>query len=66
MKRKLLNILTISSIITTLGLVMDEDPVEPSMLMRFVEFFAMIGIVSLLVSFFYFISTFIFKKIQRA
>ncbi len=66
MKRKLLNILTISSIITTLGLVMDEDPVEPSMLMRFVEFFAMIGIVSLLVSFFYFTSTFIFKKIQRA
>lgn len=45
---------------------MDGDPVEPSMLMRFVEFFAMIGIVSLLVSFVYFTSTFIFKNIQRA
>lgn len=66
MKRKLLNILTVSSIITTIGFIMDGDPVEPSMLMRFLEFFAMIGIVSLLVSFVYFTSTFIFKNIQRA
>lgn len=66
MKRKLLNILTVSSIITTIGLIMDGDPKEPSMLMRFIEFFVMIGIVSLLVSFVYFSSTFIMKNIRRA
>lgn len=62
-----LNILTVSSIITTLGFVMDGDPVEPSMLMRFVEFFTMIGIVFFLISFIYFTSTstFICKNIQR-
>lgn len=38
MKRKLLNILTVSSVITTLGFVMDGDQKEPSMLMRFIEF----------------------------
>lgn len=66
MKRKILNILTVSSIITTIGFIMDGDPVEPSMLMRFVEFFLMIGIIFLLVSFVYFTSTFIFKNIKRA
>ena len=66
MKRKLLNILTVSSIITTLGVVADGDPTEPSMLMRFVEFFVMIGIIFSLISIIYFTSTFIRKNIQRA
>lgn len=66
MKRKLLNILTVSSVITTLGFVMDGDQKEPSMLMRFIEFFAMITIVFLLVSFFYFTSKFVLKNIQKA
>ena len=66
MKRKLLNILTVSSIITTLGVVADGDPTEPSILMRFVEFFAMIGIIFSLISIIYFTSTFIRKNIQRA
>jgi len=66
MKRKILNILTVSSIITTIGFIMDGDPVEPSMLMRFVEFFLMIGIIFLLVSFVYFTSTFIFKNLKKA
>ena len=66
MKRKLLNILTVSSIITTLGVVADGDPTEPSMLMRVVEFFAMIGIIFSLISIIYFTSTFIRKNIQRA
>ena len=66
MKRKILNILTVASIITTIGLIMDGDPLEPSMFMRFVEFFGMIGIVSLFVSFIYFSYTFIFKNVQRA
>ena len=66
MKRKLFNILTVSSIITTLGVVADGDPTEPSMLMRFVEFFVMIGIIFSLISIIYFTSTFIRKNIRRA
>ena len=66
MKRKLLNILTVSSIITTLGAVADGDPTEPSMLMRFVEFFVLIGIIFSLISIIYFTSTFILKNIRRA
>ena len=65
MKRKLLNILTVSSIITTIGFIMDGDPVKPSMLMRFVEFFVMIGIVFILVSFIYVTTTFILKKYSK-
>lgn len=45
---------------------MDADPVEPSMLMRFVEFFAMIGIVFLLISSVYFTYTFVFKNLRKA
>lgn len=65
MKRKLLNILTVSFVITTIGFIMDGDPVKLSMLMRFVEFFGMLAIIFSLVSFFYFISKFVFKNIQR-
>lgn len=65
MKKKLLNILTVSFIITTIGFIMDGDTVKPSMLMRFVEFFGMLTIIFLLVSFFYFTSKFVFKNIQR-
>ncbi len=66
MKRKVYNILLISFIITSIGIVMDADPVEPSMLMRFVEFFAMIGIVFLLISSVYFTYTFVFKNLRKA
>lgn len=65
MKRKLLNILTVSFVITTIGSIMDGDPVKPRMLIRFVEFFVMLTIIFLLVSFFYFTSKFVFKNIQR-
>lgn len=65
MKRKLLNILAISSIITTVGFIMDGDPREPSMLMRFMEFFGMIGIVFLLTSLIYFSTVSVLKKMRR-
>jgi hypothetical protein len=63
MKRTFLNILTVSSIITTIGFLMDGDVKEPSMLMRFVEFFGMIGIVFLLVSSVYFTFTFALRNL---
>lgn len=62
MKKKLHSLLSFSFLMTTLGLVMDGDPVEPSMLLRFTEFFAMLLLVFALTSFLYFTSTFIFKK----
>lgn len=39
MKRNFLNILTFALIVTTIGFIIDSDAKEPSMLMRFVEFF---------------------------
>ncbi len=58
-KRKLLNILSISSIITILGVIADRDSTKPNMLMRFVEFFVIIGIIFSIISIIYFTSTFI-------
>lgn len=66
MKKQLLNILTTSSILTTIGFLMDGDAKEPSMLMRFVEFLGMNGIVFLLISSIYFTSTFVLKRMQRS
>lgn len=54
MKKTLLNILTVATVITMIGFIMDDDAKEPSMLMRFVEFFMMVGIVFTLLSIVYF------------
>lgn len=66
MKRKILNILAVSSIITIIGFLMDGDAKDPSMLMRFTEFFGMVGIVFILISTFYFATNFVYRNIQRA
>jgi len=50
MKDKFLKILILSAIITTIGFVLDGDLVELSVIMRFIEYFAMLGIVFLLIS----------------
>lgn len=65
MKRKLLKIFALSCAIATIGLVLDGDPVEPSMMMRFVELFAMIASVFTLISIIYFSASFILKSIQK-
>ncbi len=44
MNTKNLNILKLSILITIFGFLLDSDVKEPSVIMRFVEFFAMIGI----------------------
>lgn len=54
MKKILLNILTVATVITTIGFIMDGDAKEPSMLMRFVEFFMMTAILFTLISMVYF------------
>ena len=65
MKKKIFKLLTVSSIITTIGFIMDGDPKVPSVMLRFTEFFLMLGIVFLLVSFFYFGSLFIKRSFRK-
>lgn len=65
MKRKLLNILTVSAIITTIGFLMDGDVKEPSMTMRFTEFFAMMTMIFLAISVIYLPVNSLTKRMQR-
>lgn len=66
MKRKILNILTVASIITTIGFIMDGDAKEPSMLIRFMEFVLMLGIVFILTSIVYSIFNFARRSFLKA
>lgn len=65
MKRKISNIFTISAIITTIGFLMDGDVKEPSMAMRFTEFFAMMTMLFLAISAVYLPVHSLTKKLQR-
>lgn len=65
MKKKILNIITISSIITTIGFIMDGDPKVPSVLLRFTEFFLLLGIVFLFLAVLYFGSLFVKRSFQK-
>ncbi len=65
MKKKILNILTIAFVITTIGYIADDDVKEPNFLMRFFEFFMMTGIVFTLISIIYFSYTFAKKNILK-
>lgn len=66
MKKKILNILIVALAITTLGFIADGDVKEPNVLMRFLEFFMMTGIVFTLISIIYFGYAFTMKKILKA
>jgi len=65
MKRKTLNILNVSAIITTIGFLMDGDMKEPSMTMRFTEFFAMMTMLFLAISAIYLPVNSLTKRLQR-
>lgn len=65
MKRKTLNILTVSAIITTIGFLMDGDMKKPSMTMRFTEFFAMMTMLFLAISAIYLPVNSLTKRLQR-
>jgi len=64
MKKNLLKILALSLFITIIGSLMDSDPKEPIMAMRFLEFFAMLGIIFIFFSIIYYASTFLLRKIK--
>ena len=60
MKKTNLNILTVAALITIVGFLIDGDVKESSMLMRFVEFFMMTGILFTMITIFY--HSFVFAK----
>lgn len=65
MKKRILNILTIAFVITTIGYIMDGDVVKPTMLMRFVEFIFMFLVISILTSVIYFGINFAKRSFQK-
>lgn len=64
MKKSVINILALASVITTVFFLLDSDPIQPNVLMRFVEYVAMLTIVFTLLSGFYFGIITIIKRIQ--
>ncbi len=64
MKKAVINILALASVITTVFFLLDSDPIQPNVLMRFVEYVAMLTIVFTLLSGFYFGLITIIKRIQ--
>ena len=65
MKNKHFNILSVATFVTVIGYLMDGDPTEPSMLMRFIEFFMMTGILFVLFSIFYHSFVFVKNKLSN-
>ena len=64
MKKTVLNILAIASVITTASYLLDSDTKEPSTIMRFVEYILMLTIFFTLISGIYFGSKAITKRLQ--
>ena len=64
MKKSVINILALASVITSVGLLLDSDPIQPNVLMRFVEYVAMLTIVFALLFGFYSGIKAIIKRIQ--
>lgn len=54
MKKTVLNILALASLLTTVGFLLDGDTKEPNVLMRFVEYILMLTIFFTLISAIYF------------
>lgn len=65
MKNKLLNLLYISIGVTVFGLLLEDDPREPSTKIRFMEFFLMIFIFFILISIIYFSFVFVKNRIMN-
>lgn len=64
MKRNLLNILAIASVLTTIGFLLDDDVVEISTTMRFVEYLFMLTVFFIITSGFYFGIKALKKRLQ--
>lgn len=66
MKKTISILLILSFFLSTIGMIADGDPKEASMLLRFVEFFAMTASIFLLISAIYFSTYFTFKKLRSS
>ena len=66
MKTKYLKILTIASVLSLIGLLLDNDTKEPNTIMRFVEFIMMLGITIALISLLYFMYDFAKRNFIKA
>lgn len=66
MKKTISLLLILSFFLSTLGMIADGDPKEASMLLRFVEFFAMTVSIFLVFSTIYFSSNFIYNKLRSS
>lgn len=64
MKKTVLNILALASVLTTAGFLLDRDVVEISTAMRFVEYILMLTIFFTLISAIYFGGKIISKRLQ--
>jgi len=64
MKKSVINILALASVITTAGFLLDGDTKEPNVLMRFTEYVAMLTIVFTILSGFYFGIKSVTKRLQ--
>ena len=66
MKKTISILLILSFFLSTLGMIADGDPTEPSMLFRFVEYFAMTALMFVVFSAIYFSTKFIFKNLRSS
>lgn len=64
MKKSIINILALASVITTAGFLIDGDAKDPSVLTRITEYVAMLTIVFTILSGFYFGIKSITKRLQ--
>lgn len=66
MKKTFSNILKASFVLTTVGILMDGDVVKTTMLTRFMEFSLIMGIITLIISAFYFPVAYFLKSRSSA
>ena len=64
MKKSVINILALASVITTAGYLLDGDAKEPNVLMRFTEYVAMLTVIFTILSGFYFGIKSVTKRLQ--
>lgn len=64
MKKSIINILALASVITTAGFLLDGDAKDPSVLTRITEYVAVLTIIFTILSGFYFGIKSITKKLQ--
>ena len=64
MKKTVLNILALASVLTTISFLVDSDPKEPSTIMRFVEYILMLTIFFIITSGGYFGIKAVHKRLQ--